>query len=261
MGDAPTAQFVDVTELVGEEISREQLERLCHRYYWASQFCEGRDVLEVACGSGPGLRYLAAKARSIKAGDYSPEVLARAKAHIGNDIELRVFDAQDIPFPDKSFDVVILFEALYYIPSAERFVAEAWRILRPGGFLLIVNSNKDLYDFNPSPFSTVYHGVVELRRLIEAAGFKPSFFGYLAVDQVSFRQRILRPIKKIAVMLNLIPRTMAGKKLLKRLVFGRATQMPHAVADGMAPYSEPVIIPNNTPDRLHKIIYCAAKKG
>jgi SAM-dependent methyltransferase len=261
VADAPTAQFVDVTELVGEEISREQLERLCHRYYWASQFCEGRDVLEVACGSGPGLRYLAAKARSIKAGDYSPEVLARAKAHIGNDIKLRVFDAQDIPFPDKSFDVVILFEALYYIPSAERFVAEAWRILRPGGFLLIVNSNKDLYDFNPSPFSTIYHGVVELRRLIEAAGFKPSFFGYLAVDQVSFCQRILRPVKKVAVMLNLIPKTMAGKRVLKRLVFGRATQMPNAIADGMAAYTEPVLIPDNAPDRLHKIIYCAAKKG
>ena len=254
-----TASFLDVTELAGEEISLEQLERLCHRYYWAARYCAGRDVLEVACGAGPGLRYLAGKARSLKAGDFSPEVLARAKAHIGNDIELRVFDAQDIPFPNKSFDIVILFEALYYIPSAERFVAEAWRILRPGGILLISNSNKDLYDFNPSSFSTVYHGVVELRRLLEAAGFMPSFFGYLAVDQVSFRQRILRPVKKAAVALNLMPKTMAGKKLLKRLVFGEMVRMPETISEGMASYSEPEPISANLPDRTHKIVYCAAK--
>jgi len=90
-------QYLDITELAGEEITQEQLERLCHRYYWAGEYCDGRDVLEVACGSGPGLRYLAAKARSLKAGDYSPAVLARAKAHIGDDVDLRVFDAQHMP--------------------------------------------------------------------------------------------------------------------------------------------------------------------
>lgn len=259
MNSEATSAFLNVTELAGEEISQEQLERLCHRYYWASSYCKDRDVLEVACGSGPGLRYLASQARSLEAGDYSPEVLARAKDHLGESVSLRVFDAQQIPFPDASFDAVLIFEALYYVPSAERFFAEARRVLRPSGVLLIVNANKDLYDFNPSPFSFEYHGVSELNRLLRAHGFLPSFFGYLRTDLVSLRQKLLRPVKKAAVALNLMPKTMSGKKFLKRLVFGSMVPMPESITADMAPYSPPEAISPDAPDRVHKVLYCAAK--
>jgi SAM-dependent methyltransferase len=261
LNSTATAQFLDVTELAGEEITQEQLERLCHRYYWAGELCEQRDVLEVACGAGTGLRYLASRARRLQAGDYSPEVLARAKAHTGDDFELRVFDAQEMPYADASFDAVMMLEALYYVRCADRFVAEARRVLRPGGVLLIVSANKDLYDFNPSPFSVVYHGIVELRDLLEHAGFDPSFFGYLRVDQVSLRQRAVRPIKRLAVKLNLMPKTMTGKLLLKRLVFGRMIEMPKSVVAGMVAYQPPEPIPSNTPDCVHKVIYCAARRS
>ncbi|EHR04620.1 class I SAM-dependent methyltransferase [Bradyrhizobium sp. WSM471] len=253
-----TKHFLEVTELPGEEISQEQLERLCHRYYWAAQYVQNRDVLEVACGAGPGLRYLAQRARSVTAGDLSPEILARAQQHAGSDVELRVFDAQDLPYGDASFDTVIIFEALYYVSSAERFMAEAKRVLRPGGQLLISNANRDLYDFNPSPHSAVYHGVVGLRELLDAANFRPLFFGYLKVDQISFRQKLLRPIKKIAVDLNLMPATMQSKKLLKRFVFGQMVPMPDSVIENLVSYHPPEQIDATKPDRIHKVLYCAA---
>lgn len=254
-----TDYFLNVTELPGDEISQEQLERLCHRYYWAAEYIRNSDVLEVACGGGPGLRYLSERARSLKAGDYSPEVLARAGRHVGDNVELRVFDAQDMPYPDASFDVVIIFEALYYLPSAARFLAEVKRVLRPEGVLLVANANKDLYDFNPSPHSTVYHGVVELREALETAGFRPEFFGYLKVGQVSLRQRLLRPIKRLAVDLNLMPKTKTGKKLLKRFVFGQMIPMPDSVTAGMASYLPPAFVSAIGPDSTHKVIYCAAR--
>jgi ubiquinone/menaquinone biosynthesis C-methylase UbiE len=257
---AATAQFVNVTEIAGEEITQEQFERLCHRYYWAGEYALGRDVLEVACGSGPGLRYLASKARSLKAGDFSPEVLARAKQHVSDQIELKVFDAQSMPYADASFDVVLIFEALYYVPSADRFVSEARRVLRPDGVLLIANANKDLYDFNRSPYSTTYHGVVELRQLLVRAGFQPSFLGYLAVEQLSARQRLLRPLKKLAVGLNLMPKTMAGKRLLKRLVFGRVLPMPADLGEGMIEYRPADAIAAEQPDQRHKVLYCIARR-
>ena len=62
-------------------------------------------------------------------------------------IRLRQFDAQDMPFEDKSKDVIIMFEAIYYIPDAERFVRECERVLPSGGKVLIATANKDLYDF------------------------------------------------------------------------------------------------------------------
>jgi SAM-dependent methyltransferase len=254
--EASTAHFLEVTELTDAEITQEQFERLCHRYYWAGQFVAKKDVLEVACGAGLGLPYLAGKAHTVKGGDYSPEVLARARRHIESDIALDVFDAQHIPHPDQSFDVVLLFEALYYIPVAEKFIAEAHRVLRPGGALLIVNANKDLYDFNPSPFSTAYHGAVELRNLLKTGGFQPSCFGYLDTSRVSMRQRLLRPAKAVAAKLGLIPKTMEGKLWLKRLVFGKMNRMPSSIADGMIEYVAPEPISMDVPDRTHKIIYC-----
>src|SRR6185312_7076557 len=127
------------------------------------------------------------------------------------------------------------------------FVREAARVLRPGGVLLIATANKDLYDFNPSPHSFTYYGAVELSKLTRDAGFDPSLFGYLRTDQVSFRQRVLRPVKAAAVTLNLMPATMSGKKLLKRLVFGAPVTMPGSVVEGMIEYAPPHGIPSDEP--------------
>jgi ubiquinone/menaquinone biosynthesis C-methylase UbiE len=250
--------YSTVTELAGDEISQEQLERLCHRYYWAGAYCAGKDVIEAACGTGPGLGYLATRAHSLSAGDFTSGILAIAKRHYGDRIDLRPFDAQAMPFEDASANVVILFEAIYYLPSVEQFVNECRRVLRPGGVILIATANKDLYDFNPSPYSNTYLGVLELQKLFEERGFTSEFFGYLSVHDVSLRQRILRPVKKLVVQLKLMPKTTKGKKWLKRLVFGSMAKMPAEIEEGLVPYTPPVPIAQSVPDREYKVIYCAA---
>jgi len=83
-----------------------------------------------------------------------------------------------------------------------------------------------LFDFNPSPHSYKYYGVVELRELFGRFGFNVKFYGYMDVRSVSMRQRILRPVKSLAVMLGVMPKTTAGKKWLKRIVFGGLVKMP-----------------------------------
>lgn len=254
-----TGHFVDVTEMAGQKVSAEQLMRTCHRYYWARPYVEGKDAVEVACGSGPGLGYLKQHARSIRAGDISAEVLERARATYGETIELKVFDAAAMPYADASVDAVLLFEALYYLPDAGAFMREVRRVLRPGGHLLIVTANKDLYDFNPSPFSTTYFGVVELERLCREHGFVPGFRGLVDVTKVSLRQRVLRPIKRLAAGLGLIPKTMGGKEWLKRIFFGSMVDMPASILETPFSYFEPTGIPGNSPDRRHKVIYCAAR--
>lgn len=99
-------------------------------------------------------------------------------------------------------------------------------MLRPGGKVLIATANKDLYDFNPSPHSNKYYGVAELNDLFARHGFKTEFFGYMPVGDVSMRQRVLRPVKKLAVMLGFMPKSMAGKKFFKKIVFGELVRMP-----------------------------------
>lgn len=250
--------FLSVTELAGDEVTQEQVERLCNRYYWAGTYCEGKDVLEAACGTGQGLGYLAKRAKSISAGDYTADLLNIAKEHYGNRIELKQFDAQAMPYTDNSMDVILLFEAIYYLPSAGKFVSECRRVLRKGGRVLIATANKDLYDFNPSPYSHTYYGVVELNQLFSKQGFSVECFGNTPVAQVSLRQKILRPIKKMAVELGLVPKTMGSKKLLKKLIFGGLIKMLAEIEEGLFLYVEPTRLSVSEPDRQHKVIYCAA---
>jgi len=57
--------YTTVTEMPGLKASREQLAMLYTRYAFAAKFCDGKDVLEVGCGAGQGLGYLATKARKV----------------------------------------------------------------------------------------------------------------------------------------------------------------------------------------------------
>jgi len=251
--------YRSVTEIAGEWISEEQLTRLIHRYHWAVPHLEGKDVVEVACGTGPGLGIIQRYARSLQAGDLSPEILAITRSHYGTRVPLSEFDAQNMPFADGSADVVLLFEAIYYLPNPQEFVLECRRVLRPGGVVLISTANKDLFDFNPSQYSRAYFGVVELRALFLNEGFKTTHYGYMSFEEVSKLQRILRPFKALARFLGLIPKSAKGKRWVKRVVFGKMTRMPKEIFSFPPSFDLPREIEGNKPDREHKVLYCAAE--
>ena len=251
--------FVAITEISGDEVTVEQVERMARRYYWAGDYCVDKDILEVGCGTGQGVGYLASAARSVTAGDYSDTLLEIARRHYDSRFEFRQFDAQAIPFPDDSFDIVMIFEALYYITDVHRFFAESRRVLRPGGTLLIATANKDLFDFNPSPHSCRYLGVGELESELAKYGYDIACYGDTPVTGVPWRQRVLRPVKALSARLGLIPRSMDSKKFLKRLVFGSLVPMPAEVTADTAPRVPPTPLAPGKADRVHKVIFCAAK--
>jgi SAM-dependent methyltransferase len=250
--------FLSVTEVAGDCVTVEQIDRAYQRYYWAGDHCRGKDVLEAACGTGQGAGYLAGLAKSYRAGDYSGKTLEIARRHYGDRIGFLRFDAQEMPFRGDSFDVVVLFEAIYYLPSVARFLAECRRVLRPGGKLLVVTANKDLYDFHPSPYSVAYYGVREMGEILEGNGFDPVFFGNSPLGEMPLRQKVLRPVKKCVVSLGLMPKTMEGKKFLKRIVFGSLAPMPPEILPGADLRAEPTPLPPGLPDRSHKVLFCAA---
>lgn len=255
-----TDDYVGLTEIAGDDVSVEQVERIARRYYWATEYCRGKDVLEAACGTGQGLRLLATRARSLVAADISTPILDIARKHYGQRVKLMQFDAEDMPFEAASLDVVILFEALYYLPDATRFFHGCRRVLRAGGHLLIGTANKDLFDFTPSPHSHRYLGVAELCAELGALGFEVSCFGDTPVEEVSARQKLLRPVKMLATRLGLIPKSMGAKKLLKRLVFGGLVKMPAEIDENTAPKMPPIPLAPGRPDTSHKVIFCAARK-
>ena len=258
MLDDAAADFASVTEISGDQVSTEQIDRAYRRYVWGARFCAGKDALEVACGSGFGLGLLARHSRSFRAGDFDPALVAHARKVYGERIEIFELDAESLPFPDASLDVILLFEAVYYL-DLDSFLDECARLLRPRGQVLLSSANKDLFDFNPSPHSTQYHGVVEFGESFQRKGFDVKFYGCSSTAELGWWQKILRPFKKWAVALGIIPKTMSGKKFLKRIVFGELLTLPLELREEEWAGSLPEPIPGDRPDTTRKIIYCEAQ--
>ncbi len=106
---------------------------------WVCSRARG-EVLEIAAGTGRNLLFYPVQVR-LTLVELSPEMLeiARHRArNLGAEADLRVGDAQDLPFPDASFDTVVATLALCTIPDDRRAVIEAVRVLRPGGRLLLL---------------------------------------------------------------------------------------------------------------------------
>jgi SAM-dependent methyltransferase len=260
---APAAGAIDysgVTETAGHRVTREALSMLYTRYAFAATFSEGRDVLEVACGGGAGLGYLATRARRVVGGDYTERLLARAERQYRGRIPLVRLDAHALPFRSGSVGVVLLYEALYYLAEAARFVDEAWRVLKRPGCLAVSTVNREWPDFNPSPFSTRYFSGSELFALLGDRGFQTELYGAFPVDRGSSSGRAISVIRRAAVRLHLMPRTMKGKEWLKRVFLGRLAAFPAEVADAMAPYRSPVRLRPNGSIRDFKVLFAVGRR-
>jgi len=249
-----------VTELPGFKGSKEQLTRLYQRYRFARDFCKDKEVLEVACGGGMGLGYLAKVAKKVIGGDLDKEILKHPLERYDGrgKIEIKEFDAQTLPFEDKSFDVVILYEAIYYLTEPEKFVSEAHRVLRDDGVLLTCTANKDWADFNPSPYSTKYFSAQELYSLLKRKFTQIKVFGAFPVSESGVKNKIVSLIKRTAVSLHLIPKTMKGKEIFKRLFFGKLLTLPAEIEDGEFEYSPPEAISSDSPNSLYKVLFSVA---
>jgi ubiquinone/menaquinone biosynthesis C-methylase UbiE len=98
----------------------------------------GDHVLDVACGNG-NAAIAAARAGAIATGvDITPELLDAARA-VAPDVEWIEGDAQDLPFDDDSFDVVLSTFGCMFAPDHRRTAAEIARVVRPGGRIAIAS--------------------------------------------------------------------------------------------------------------------------
>ena len=254
-----TVDYSTVTEVPGDKATQEQLERMFHRYRFAADFCEDKDVLEVACGAGQALGYLARKARRVVGGDCTERLVVSAKEYYKNRVELYLLDAHHLPFRDNSFDAVILYEAIYYLTHPEQFLFEAQQVLRKGGVLLIVTVNKDWQEFNPSPFSTRYFSVPDLNRVLHESGFKTEFYGAFSVAPNTLPEMFISKLRKIAVKLHLVPKTMKGKELLQKVFYGKLVPLKAEIEEGTCEYVPPEPISADIINSEYKVIYSVAR--
>ncbi|GMV23872.1 MAG: hypothetical protein AMXMBFR57_38210 [Acidimicrobiia bacterium] len=102
------------------------------------------DVLEVGCGVGDFAITLGAMARATTACDFSPEAIRQAttKARVqGANVRFLVGSADALPLPDASCDLVYSCECLEHVPHPRQALREMFRVLRPGGRLVLTTEN------------------------------------------------------------------------------------------------------------------------
>ncbi len=256
----PRIDYTTVTEAPGNLVSREALSMLWTRYAFAGEFCSGKTVLEAACGPGPGLGYLAGRARKLVAGDYTADLLKCAKSHYRSQITLVQFDAQHLPFRKEVFDVVILFEAIYFLGDVDAFLRACRYVLKPKGTVIIASVNPAWAAFNPAPFSTKYLTAVEMQQVLSSNGFSVQVFGSFPTADDHWGSRLITLAKRAAVKLKLIPRTMKGKELLKRLAFGKLEPFPEELSPGIGPYCRPLPLSELHAADGFKVLYAVGRR-
>ena len=105
---------------------------------------QAADVLDVATGAGFTGLYLASLGHRVILADLARPMLDRAGEKAlerGLKVELRQHAAELLPYPDHSFDLVTCRVAAHHFSSPARFVMEVSRVLRPGGYFLLIDGS------------------------------------------------------------------------------------------------------------------------
>lgn len=120
---------------------------------------EGKDVLEIATGPGLLAKHVAYAANRMIATDYSDGMIAEArKGEYPYNLTFEVADATDLPFDDRSFDVVLIANALHVMPEPEKALKEIDRVLKDKGILIAPNFVNHKKGFA----SSVWSGILKI---------------------------------------------------------------------------------------------------
>ena len=157
-----------------------------------------RDVLEVGCGRGGGADYITRyhKPRRMVGLDLSPSGIDFCRQLY--DLEKLTFevgDAESLPFPDQSFDVLFNVESSHCYGNVGAFFSQAARVLRVGGYFLLT----------------------DFRRVVDVAAFKEALqaSGLKLIQEQDITPRILAAMdlehpRRIALIEGMIPRLLRG---------------------------------------------------
>lgn len=132
------------------------------------------DVLDIASGDGVIAELLAGRARGLTCIDASDRVVAAARTRLADypNVDVREGDMHALALPDAAFDLVLMLQALPFSDRPAQALAEAARVLRPGGRLLVSTLGRHRHRGVVTGFGHRNQGftVPELKRLAESHG-------------------------------------------------------------------------------------------
>lgn len=204
LDDAMQERLADVLEKRGADVQQQAMRRA---FLAEVPIPDGARVLDVGCGTGVLTRMLAARGAvaSVVGVDTAPRLLAKARDAAADmpRIEFREGDARSLPFADAVFHIVTFDSVLSHVPGPERVIEEAFRVLRSGGCLAVIDGDYAtatvaLTDHDPLQAcvdAMMAHSVTDrrvMRRLVDVVGSRgfgvTSFrsFGYAEVGNEGY---------------------------------------------------------------------------
>jgi ubiquinone/menaquinone biosynthesis C-methylase UbiE len=142
LDQATQERLADVLEKRGADAQQHAMRR---GFLQEIPFPQGAQVLDVGCGTGVLTRVLASwpNVASVVGIDPAPALLGKARAAAADmpNVRFQEGDGRSLPFEDAMFDIVTSDSMLSHVPGPEKAIAEAFRVLRAGGFLAVFDGD------------------------------------------------------------------------------------------------------------------------
>lgn len=186
------------TEFTGERVIPGQVDidlwnEHISRYAFASRLARRKRVLDVGSGAGYGSAELSHSALAVTGIDVSAEAVAYASEHYARpNLTFQQASAAELPFPDASFDLVVAFEVIEHLNNWQNLIAEARRVLSPGGQFVVSTPNKAYYAetrklSGPNPYHEHEFEFDEFKQALESIFPHTLLFTQNHADSIVFR--------------------------------------------------------------------------
>ncbi len=203
-----------------DEKDRSAIQLYHHVAAWVD--LRDRDVVEVGCGRGGGASYIVRylRPRSMVGVDVSRRAIAHCRRHRGAaGLSFAHGDAEALPFNGGLFDVVINIESSHCYGSMDRFLTEAYRVLRPDGLLLFADLR-----FND--------GIARLRNQLRSSRFQ-------LLEAHTITGNVVRALewdheRRVALICQKVPRLFRGPFL--RFAGAKGTRTYEMLRHGQGEY-------------------------